>query len=79
MFMDIIYTIHVDEQIKERKINKVWIEETIKFPDELKHKVHKYYATKKLNGHTLKVVYVKGVIEKFSHSFGLPSAQLFIV
>jgi len=36
-----------------------WVEETIKSPDEIKRKGHKYYVTKKLNGRILKVVYVK--------------------
>ena len=57
--MNITYTKHADEQIKERKIPKIWVEEAVKFPDELKREGHKYYATKKLNGNTLRVVYVK--------------------
>ena len=69
MFMNIIYTIHADEQIKERKINKVWVEETIKSPDELKHKGHKHFATKKLNGETLKVIYVKETYIKVITSY----------
>ncbi|MBI2655309.1 DUF4258 domain-containing protein, partial [Candidatus Woesearchaeota archaeon] len=59
VFMEIIYTLHANEQINERKLSKVWIEETIKSPDEIRHKGHKHYATKKLNGNTLRVVYVK--------------------
>ena len=57
--MEIIYTLHANEQINERKLSKVWVEETIKSPDEIRHKGHKHYATKKLNGNTLRVVYVK--------------------
>ena len=57
--MDIIYTLHAKEQIKERKILKIWIEETIKSPDTTKCRDNKYYVIKKLNGRTLKVVYVK--------------------
>jgi len=57
--MDIIYTSHANRQLKDRKIEQVWIEETIKYPDETKHKMHKYYVTKKLDGKTLRVVYVK--------------------
>ena len=59
MDMDIVYTMHANEQIKERKLLKVWVEETIKSPDQTKAKGHKYYATKKLNGKTLRVIYVK--------------------
>ena len=57
--MEIIYTLHANEQINERKLSKVWVEETIKSPDEIRHKGNKHYATKKLNGNTLRVVYVK--------------------
>ena len=57
--MEIIYTNHAEEQIKERKIIKVWIEETIKFPDDTKRIEHKFYVIKKLNGKTLKVIYTK--------------------
>ncbi|MEK6964469.1 MAG: DUF4258 domain-containing protein [Nanoarchaeota archaeon] len=57
--MKIVFTLHLKEQMKERKLEKVWIEETIKSPDETRKKGHKYYAIKKLNGNTLKVAYVK--------------------
>lgn len=57
--MKIIYTIHANEQIKERKILNIWVEETIKSPDQTKTKGHKHYATKKLDGKILRVVYVK--------------------
>ncbi len=59
MIMNITYTLHAGEQIEERKIPKIWVEETIKSPDELRRKGNKYYATKKLNGNTLKVIYVR--------------------
>ena len=57
--MEIIYTNHVEEQIGERKILKVWVEEAIKSPDETKRNGNKHYVIKKLNGTVLKVVYVK--------------------
>jgi len=57
--MHIVYTLHAEEQLKERKIINVWVEETIKSPDMIKQKGHKCYVIKKLNGKTLKVVYVK--------------------
>ena len=57
--MEIKYTLHAEEQIKERKILKVWVEETIKSPDKTKSAGHKFYIIKKLNGKTLKVIYVK--------------------
>ncbi len=58
--MDIIYTIHAEEQIQERKIERVWVEETIKGPDYTKRKKpNKYIVKKKLNGKSIEVVYVK--------------------
>jgi len=57
--MEIKYTLHSEEQIKERKFEKVWIEETIKRPDHTNHFGNKYYVSKKLNGLTIEVVYVK--------------------
>lgn len=57
--MNVIYTLHAEEQIRERKILKVWVEEAIKSPDVARHIGHKFYATKKLNGNTIKVIYVK--------------------
>ncbi len=59
MVMDMYYTRHAEYQIKERKIEKVWIEETIKAPDKTEKEGNKFYVVKKLNGRTLKVVYVK--------------------
>ncbi len=57
--MNILYTNHAKEQIEDRKIEKIWVEEAIKSPDTTKHVKYKYYITKKLNGKTLKVVYTK--------------------
>ena len=57
--MDILYSYHAVYQMIERRIEKVWIEETIKFPDEIKRNYNKYYVRKKINGKTLKVIYVK--------------------
>ncbi|MBI4148925.1 DUF4258 domain-containing protein [Candidatus Woesearchaeota archaeon] len=57
--MDIRYTQHAREQIEERRIHPIWVEETITSPDETKRTGHKFFATKKLNGNALKVVYVK--------------------
>ena len=67
--MEIIYTFHAEEQIKERKILKIWIKEAIKAPDMIKHSDHKYYIIKKLNGKILKVVYVKENYIKVITSF----------
>ncbi len=57
--MEIVYTNHAEYQIGERKVDKTWIEETIKRPDETKRNGNKHYVVKKINGKTLKVVYVK--------------------
>ena len=67
--MDLKYTLHAEEQIKERKILKTWIEETIKSPDETKTDGNKFYVVKKLNGKTLKIVYVKEKYIKVITSF----------
>ena len=60
---------HAGEQIRERKMHKVWVEEAIKYPDETKKVGYKYYVTKKLNGQTLKVVYLKEKYIKFTTTF----------
>ncbi len=57
--MEIVYTLHAEEQLDERKIQKVWVRETINYPDKTEREGRKYYVIKKLNGRTLKVVYVK--------------------
>ena len=67
--MEIIYTFHAEEQLKERKILKIWIKEAIKTPDMIKHSGYKYYIIKKLNGRILKVVYVKENYIKVITSF----------
>lgn len=57
--MEIRYTAHSEEQIKERKLEKVWVEETIRYPDKTASLGKKYFVIKRLNGGILKVVYVK--------------------
>ncbi|NOZ80351.1 MAG: DUF4258 domain-containing protein [DPANN group archaeon] len=69
--MDIIFTFHANEQIRERKIHLTWIKETIKFPDDIMRVGKKCYATKRLNGLSLKVVYVKEKHIKVITSFYL--------
>jgi len=52
--MRIVYTKHAVLQMEKRKLEKVWIEETIKYPDKTEREgMKKYYASKKLNGITL--------------------------
>lgn len=58
--MKIKYTDHAKYQLRERKIERVWIEETIKRPDRLVKIGKKHYSIKKLDGHTLKVIYIEG-------------------
>lgn len=57
--MQIVFTHHARKKIHERGVDRIWIEETIKFPDEIRRNGNKWYVVKKLNGKTLKVVYVK--------------------
>lgn len=57
--MRIAYTAHAEEQLYERKIEKVWVKEVIKHPDLTVKEGGRHYVIKALNSHTLKVVYVK--------------------
>ena len=57
--MKIVFTKHAEQQIKERKIERIWVEETLKAPDKIYKEDEKYYAHKKLNDHTIEVVYEK--------------------
>lgn len=57
--MKIIYTVHALEQMQERKIHPLWVEETIKYADQTIRDDNKYYALKRLGSRMLKVVYVK--------------------
>ena len=57
--MDIRYTLHARMQINERKIETAWIHDTLSFPHKTERDGNKYYVTRKLNGKTLRVVYVK--------------------
>ncbi len=59
LLVEIKYTYHARIQIKRRKLEKVWIEETIKSPDVTKKEGNKFYVVKKLNGIVINVVYVK--------------------
>ena len=58
--MKIIFTEHAEKQIRERKIEKRLIEETIKYADKTrKAGKNKYYACKKVNGFSIEVVYIR--------------------
>ncbi len=57
--MKIIYTYHAEEQMQERGILKVWVEEAIKCPHLTKREDEKYIVSRKLNGRILKVVFIK--------------------
>lgn len=57
--MRIIFSFHALQQIKRRKIHKLLIIETVKFPDTLINIGTKQYAIKKFKRESLKVVYVK--------------------
>lgn len=57
--MEIKYTYHARIQIARRRLEIIWIEETIKYPDTTKKEGYKIYARKKLNGITIEVIYVK--------------------
>ena len=55
--MDIIYTNHAKAMLEKRKIEKIWVEETLKSPDKIEKEERKHYARKKLNGLTIEVIY----------------------
>lgn len=57
--MKIVYTKHALYKINKKKLALEWIEETIKHPNFTNIEGHKYYAIKKLNGITVKVVYTR--------------------
>jgi hypothetical protein len=57
--MKIEYTIHADYKIRKLGLPYVWVEETIKLPDNFRRDGGKSIVTKKLNGITLEVVYEK--------------------
>ncbi len=43
----------------QKEVEKVWVEETIAYPHELFISGKKYDARRKLNGKTLRVIYLK--------------------
>ena len=57
--MKIVFTLHALDKMSERAVDRVWVEETVLFPDVLKRDSHKYYAIKRIGTNSLKVVYVK--------------------
>ena len=67
--MNIIYSNHAEKQIKERTLLKIWVEETIKFPHFVKREGFKFYAIRKLDSMTLKVVYTKETYIKVITSY----------
>ncbi|MFC1769359.1 DUF4258 domain-containing protein [Nanoarchaeota archaeon] len=69
--MEITFTYHAKIQMEERKILPIWVEETIKYPDETRRNRNKFYVVKKLNGKVLKVVYVRENYIKVITSFFL--------
>jgi len=65
----IIYTEHAEKRLKKRNILKIWIEEAITSPDLINRDKNKYYIIKKLNGKTIKVIYLKEKYIKVITSF----------
>ena len=57
--VDLAYTRHAREKLVRRKIEESWVEETLKYPNRTSRDGRKYWALRKLNSHTLKVVYVR--------------------
>jgi hypothetical protein len=57
--MNIVYTIHAKKQMMKRKIHEVWVEETIKWPDQTIINGNKIEAIRRVTKHPLKVIYVR--------------------
>jgi hypothetical protein len=57
--MKITFTKHAKDRIKERKIELVWIEDALKSPDNESEEDGRFYAKKKINNHSIEVVYEK--------------------
>ncbi len=54
------YSFHAKEQIILRKIELVWIEETLKYPHVTeKLGINKYFVRRKLNERSLEVIFLK--------------------
>ena len=54
--MDIIFTIHAEDQIRERGLSKQEVIDSIKRPDNIIKKHNKYYYQNRLNGGTIEIV-----------------------
>jgi len=57
--MQIEFTKHARRRIIDRKIELVWIYETLKFPDNMQKVGNEYIITRKLNGKTLEIVIMR--------------------
>jgi hypothetical protein len=57
--MEIVFTLHVKERIKKRKITEEEIIYAVKSPDKLNKKYGKYYAQKDIGRAKIEVVYEK--------------------
>ena len=58
--MDINFTLHAKEQIEERKILKIWIEEGLKWSDlTIRLEGGKYAVRKRLNGRSIEIIFIR--------------------
>ncbi len=57
--MHVFYTLHAKRRMIKKKIDEVWVEETIRQPDLARNDSRAFYAQKKLNGKSIEVVYMK--------------------
>ena len=60
--MNIEFTNHAEEMLKERKIAKDEVEMTIKSPDKLFKEEGKYYASKNIGRGIIEAVYEREII-----------------
>ncbi len=54
--MEIIFTVHAELRLKQRKILKEEVRDAVKFPDKTIKKQDKYYYQKKKNRGTIEIV-----------------------
>lgn len=57
--MEIIYTEHAKEQLQIRKILEIWVEETVHWPDSIRHEGTTHIARKRINGKSIEIVFEK--------------------
>ena len=50
---------HSNKRLNERRVERIWVEDTIKWPDRIKRYGKKFHAIKRFNNNILKVIYTR--------------------